>query len=120
MRFSLAGATCLLAAACVSTNVEQLDTEVRAPRPLDSVDVLEEAPSRAYTVIATIEAGSDLVFDSFDDIREKMVVQAAELGGDALIVGPDSTETRFILTGTAMIQSDSRRLLGEVIVYEGG
>ncbi len=119
MRFSLAGATCLLAAACVSTSVKPVDNTARAPRPLDSVEVLEEAPSRAYTVIATIEAGSDLVFDSFDDIRNEMVAQAAELGGDALIVAPDSTETRFILTGTAMIQSDSRRLLGGVIVYEG-
>ncbi|MCL7972200.1 MAG: hypothetical protein M8866_08980 [marine benthic group bacterium] len=120
MRFSLAGATCLLAAACVSTNVTPVDTTARASRPLDSVEVLEEPPSEAYTVIATIEAGSDFVFDSFDDIRNEMVAQAAELGGDALIVGPDSTETRFILTGTAMIQSDSRRLLGKVIVYEGG
>ena len=117
MRFSLVAASCLLLAACVSTSVQQADTTVRAPRSPESVDVLEEAPTRAYTVIATIEAGSDLVFDSFDDIRDEMLVQAAELGGDALIVGPDSTETRFILTGTAMIQSDSRRLLGQVIFY---
>ena len=117
MRVSLVAGSCLLLAACVSTSVQQVDTTARAPRSLESVEVLEEAPSRAYTVIATIEAGSDLVFDSFDDIRDEMLVQAAELGGDALIVGPDSTETRFILTGTAMIQSDSRRLLGQVIFY---
>ncbi|MCL7959871.1 MAG: hypothetical protein M8861_06740 [marine benthic group bacterium] len=120
MRISFVAGSCLLLAACVSTSVQQVDTTARAPRSPESVEVLEEAPSQAYTVIATIEAGSDLVFDSFDDIREKMVVQAAELGGDALIVGPDSTETRFILTGTAMIQSDSRRLLGQVIVYDRG
>jgi hypothetical protein len=120
MRFHLAAAIALVVGGCVSTSVRQMDTTVRSPRSLDAVAVLEEAPSRAYTVIATIEAGSDLVFDSFDDIRDEMVVQAAELGGDALIVGPDSTETRFILTGNAMIRSDSRRLLGEVIVFDGG
>lgn len=110
----------LVTAACVSTSVQQMDTDVRSARSPEAVAVLVEAPDRPYTVIAVIEGSSDLVFDSFDDIREKMVVQAAELGGDALIVGRDSTVTRFILTGTAMIQSDSRRLLGEVIVYEGG
>ena len=120
MRVSLVAGSCLLLAACVSTSVQQVDTTARAPRSLESVEVLEEAPSRAYTVIATIEAGSDLVFDSFDDIRSEMVAEAAKLGGDALILGPEATDSEFIFTGTAMVQSDTRRLSGEVIVYEQG
>ena len=120
MRFSLVAGSCLLLAACVSTSVQQVDTTVRAPRSIESVEVLEEAPSRAFKVIATIEAGSDLVFDSFNDIRGEMVAEAAKLGGDALILGLEATDSEFIFTGTAMVQSDTRRLSGEVIVYEGG
>jgi len=115
----LAGSSLLLAA-CVSASVQQVDTTARAPRSPDSVEVLEEAPSRAYTVIATIEAGSDLVFDSFDDLCDEMVAEAAKLGGDALILGLEARDSEFIFTGTAMVQSDTRRLSGEVIVYERG
>jgi hypothetical protein len=49
-----------------------------------------------------------------------MAVEAAKLGGDALIVGRPSTRSEFIFTGSAMIQSDTRMLAGQVIVYERG
>jgi hypothetical protein len=120
MRVHVAATASLLVAACVSTNVQQVDHTVRAPRSPDSVEVLEEAPSQAYTVIATIEANTETVFDSFDDLRSEMVAEAAKLGGDALILGPEATDSEFIFTGTAMVQSDTRRLSGEVIVYEQG
>lgn len=57
------------------------------------------------------------MFDSFDDLRNEMVVEAARLGGDAVILGRRSTDAEFILTGTAMIRSETRNLAGQVIVF---
>ena len=82
--------------------------------------VLFERPQQAYTVIAVIRSDGETVFDSFDDLRDEMTAEAAKLGGDALILGPESTVSEFILTGTAMIESDIKKLRGEVIVFDRG
>lgn len=111
---------CILAVGCINTSVQTLDHEVRAARSPESVAVLLEKPAQPYTVIAVIEANTETVFDSFDDMRNEMVAEAAKLGGDALILGPEATDSEFIFTGTAMVQSDTRRLSAEVIVYERG
>jgi hypothetical protein len=118
MRQWLLVSACVLALGCINTNVQQLDFEVRPPRSPESVTVLLEKPQHPYTVIAVIEANTETVFDSFDDLRNEMVAEAAKLGGDALILGPEATDSEFIFTGTAMVQSDTRRLSAEVIVYE--
>jgi lipopolysaccharide export system protein LptA len=78
------------------------------------------APREAPTTVllAVIESEGKTVFDSFDDLRKELVAQAAELGGEALILGPEFTDSEFIFTGTAMIKSDKRNLTGEVIVYD--
>ena len=47
-----------------------------------------------------------------------MISEAARLGGEALILGPEDTDSEFIFTGNAMIQSDERNLTGEVIVFD--
>jgi lipopolysaccharide export system protein LptA len=111
---------CLLALGCVNTSVQHLDQSVRQARSADSVSVLLEKPEQPYIVIAVIEANSGTVFDSFDDLRQGLLAEAAKLGGEALILGPESTDSEFVFTGTAMIQSDTRKLTGEVIVYERG
>ena len=59
------------------------------------------------------------VFDGADDLRAHLQAEAAKLGGDAVIVRSESTDTEFILTGTARIKSDIRRAVGEVIVFDG-
>jgi hypothetical protein len=110
----------MLTVGCLNTTVQRMDQVVRPARSPDSVTVLLEKPQRPYTVIAVIESDTETVFDSFDDLRRAMVAEAAKLGGEALILGPEATDTDFILTGTAMIQSDKRGLKGEVIVYERG
>ena len=117
MRTWLALSVCMLTVGCLSTSVHRMDEVVRPPRSPDSLTVLLEKPQRPYTVIAIIESNTETVFDSFDDLRRAMVAEAAKLGGEALILGPEATDTDFILTGTAMIQSDKRGLRGEVIVY---
>jgi len=120
MRQWLRVSICIFAVGCISTNVQRLDQAARPARSLDSVTVLLEKPQQSYTVIAVIESNSETIFDSFDDLRKEMIAEAAKLGGEALILGPESTDSEFIFTGTAMIQSDKRNLSGEVIVYEHG
>jgi hypothetical protein len=111
---------CLFAAGCVSASVERLDHAARPARSPDSVAVLIEKPEQSYTVIAVIEAKGESVFDSFDDLRQKLLAEAAKLGGDAVILGQESTDSNFILTGTAMIESDTKKVSGEVIVFTRG
>jgi hypothetical protein len=120
MRKWLSVSACILAAGCINTSVQRLDLAVRQARAPDSVTVLLDKPQQPYTVIAVIESNTETVFDSFGDLREAMVAEAAELGGEALILGSESTESTFIFTGIAMIRSDRRSLTGEVIVFEHG
>ena len=110
----------LLAVGCINTSVQRFDQAVRPALSPESVTVLLEQPQQAYTVIAVIEAEAETIFDSFDDLRERMVAEAAQLGGEGLILGPEVTDSDFIFTGVTMIQSDTRRLTGEVIVYRRG
>lgn len=118
MRPWLHVSACLLAVGCVTTSVQQLEHPARPARFADAVTVLLEKPQQPYTVIAVIEATGQTVFDSFGDLRSEMIAIAAQLGGEALVLGPESTDSQFIITGTAMIKSDRKKLTGEVIVYD--
>jgi hypothetical protein len=79
--------------------------------------VFEEAPGRSYTVIARIKSQTGNVFEGFDDLRAKVINQAAQLGGEAVIIGPKSKETEFIILTTGMIPSETKKLSAEVIVF---
>jgi hypothetical protein len=116
MRQWLGVALCILAVGCINTTVQRLDRSVRPVHSADSVTVLLEKPPGPYTVIAVIEASGETIFDSFDDLREALIAEAGRLGGDAVILGPQSTESEFILTGTAMIESERRGMIAEVIL----
>jgi hypothetical protein len=113
----LAVPICLLATGCVHTSVQRLDQAARPAQPPDAVAVLRERPQQPHTVIATVTAKGASVFDSYADLRTAMIAEAATLGGDALLLGPGTTATEFIFTGTAMIKSDRKRLTGDVIVF---
>jgi len=120
MRQWLGFSLCILVGGCINTSVQHLDDAVRQGRSPDSVTVLLEKPQRPYNVIAVVEANAKTVFDSFDDLREAMVAEAAKLGGDAVILVSESTDSEFVFTGVAMIESDQRKLIAEVIVFELG
>ena len=117
MRPWLAVSIGILAAGCVHTSVQRLDQSVRPATAPDSVTVLLERPQRPHTVIATIAAMGESAFDSYGDLRRALLADAAALGGDAVVLGQETTKTDFILTGTAMIESDRKRLTGDVIVF---
>lgn len=120
MRKWFVASCCFLALGCVNMSVQQLSQAVRPARSVDSVSLLLEKPEQPYTVIAVIDANTGTVFDSFDDLREEILAEAAKLGGEAVILGSESTDSEFIFTGITMIKSDTRKLTGEVIVYERG
>jgi hypothetical protein len=120
MRQWLGITVCILAVGCINTSVQRMDQAVRPARSPESVTVLLEEPQQPYTIIAIIASSSGTVFDSFDDLRREMIAKAAKLGGEALILGPESTRSEFIFTGTAMIKSDKKSLTGKVILYDRG
>ena len=69
-----------LVAGCVSDQAHRYYADTKYPaKPVDEVEVLREAPSRPYEVIADFQArGASL---------EYMRKKAAEIGADAVIVG---------------------------------
>jgi hypothetical protein len=117
MRRALFMSLCIVGVGCVTARTYRLDPEVRPARAPESVVVFEQAPEQPYTVIARVESQTNTVFDSFDDLRVKIRDQAAQLGGDAVVVGPESKETEFISLTTGMIPSEKKKLAGEVIVF---
>jgi hypothetical protein len=119
MRPWLSASLGFLAVACVNTQVERLDHALRPAISPDSVAVLAEAPQQPYTVIAVIESRGASVFDSFEALRVALRAEAAALGGDAVILGQQHTDESFILTGTAMIKSERKKLTGTVVVFDG-
>ncbi len=118
MKLALRISLLLFAVGCVRVDVRQLDQVVRPARSPDSIMVLQERPQQHYKVIATIETRGEGLFDSFDDLRRRLIVKAAEVGGEALIVGPESTEWRFIHHPAALIRSERKQLAAEVIVFD--
>jgi len=110
----------LLAVGCVKADVHRLDEAVRPVRSPDSVAVFATEPQEKYVVIAIVESRTDAVFKGFDDLRRRMVTEAARLGGDAVILGREGKETHMIIVSPALIFWDEKRLTGEVIVFEDG
>jgi hypothetical protein len=106
-------------AGCVSANVHRLDLDARPPRPPESIEVLEEAPTAPYTVIARVECRTGAVYQDADDLRCRLVEEAAQLGADALILGVESKDFQpiFLATGV-MIMSEEKMLQAEVIVFD--
>ncbi len=117
MRRALLVSVCVVAAGCVTSRMQRLDPDVRPPRAAESIVVFDDAPNRPYTVIAHIDSQVGNVFQSFDDLRARIVEQAAELGGEAVIVGPESKETTYIILTTGMFPSETKKLAGDVIVF---
>ena len=110
----------LWASGCVGVDVHRLENQPRPQRQPDAVRVLTEAPQGPYTTIALVEASTGTVFKGFEDLRRKLVEEAARLGGDAVIIGEEDKESGVLFTGTAQINTEEKKLSGRVIVFPGG
>lgn len=117
MKRALLFCVCVLAVGCVSLKVNRLDEVARPPQPAESVAVLSEQPDQPYTVIAVLDSKVDGALRGFDDLRRKMIGEAAQLGGDALILGPEAKKTEVMFVPTPIFY-DEMRLTGEVIVFD--
>jgi hypothetical protein len=117
MRRALFVSLSVLAVGCVTSQTYRLDQNVRPVRAPSSVAVLEEAPEGPYTVVARVESHTDTVFKGFKDLRAEIVDRAAQLGADAVIVGPEVKETEFLILTTGIIPCETKKLAGEVIVF---
>jgi len=116
MKTPMIVAACVLGAGCVTSQMQRLDPETRPARAPETVAVLDRVPDQPHRVIARLALRAESVFTSFDDLRVKIVGQAAQLGGDAVVVGPKSKETEFIILPTGVIPSERKRLTAEVLV----
>ena len=97
--------------------MQRFDKVPRPQRSPDAVQVFSEKPDRPYTVIAVVESRTDAVFKGFDDLREKLIAEAARLGGDAVILGLEERESTMLITATSQIHSERKKPTGEVIVF---
>jgi hypothetical protein len=118
MRPLLTIPVCLLAVGCINTNVQLLDHAVRPAQLPDSVAVLSETPDQPYAVIAVVKASSSTAFDSFADLRDRLIAEAAMLGADAVILGPESKTSTPIFNTVGFVMSERKALEAEAIVYE--
>ena len=85
---------------CIKTDVLRLETSLRPQTQPQSVRVLATEPTEPYVVIAlvTVSSGERGV----DALRERLVEKAAQLGGDAVLLGAESlgrTDKRQVLSG---------------------
>jgi hypothetical protein len=116
MRPALRIFICLLVVGCVKVNVQQWDEVERPTRSIDAIEVLLVQPDQPYTVIAVVESSFEGALKGFDDLRREMIAKAAELGGDAVILGPESKKTGVIFVPTPIF-FDKKKLTGEVIAF---
>jgi hypothetical protein len=117
MRLALRISICLLAVGCVKVKVQQWDQVERPARAPDAVEVLLAQPDQPYTVIAVVESSFEGAVKGFDDLRREMITKAAELGGDAVILGPESKKTGVIFVPNPIF-FDKKKLTGEVIAFK--
>jgi hypothetical protein len=117
MKSALRIALCLIAVGCIKVKVQEMDEVARPARSPDEVEVLIDAPEKPYTVIAEIESSFEGALKGFDDLRREMIAKAAELGGDALILGPESKKSGVIFVPTPIFY-DKKQLTGEVIAFK--
>jgi hypothetical protein len=99
----------------------RLDDTTRAPTPLSDIDVLVEAPSRPYSVIAMVEVSDQGWGLGLEELKQSMLQQVSDLGGDAVIVGLSSSQsgTAFVPIGNMYygVNQVEKKLLGKVVVY---
>jgi len=117
MKSALRISIMLLAVGCINVKVQNWDHVERPARAPDAVEVLLDQPDQPYTVIAVVESSFEGALKGFDDLRREMITKAAELGGDAVILGPESKKTGVIFVPTPIF-FDKKKLTGEVIAFD--
>jgi hypothetical protein len=71
---------------CVSADVLRLDNAIRPATDVAAVELLLEDPPREYVAIALINVTDQGWGMRLEDLRKRLVSEAAKLGGDAVIL----------------------------------
>ena len=100
-------------AGCIRAEVFQVSPRLRPQTHPDSVLLLAQEPTRPYTVIALLNVSS--ADRSQEKMRQRMLKEAALLGGDAVLLGIGSLT--YIPTGGGEYSGTARLLSGKVIVF---
>jgi hypothetical protein len=109
---------------CASSDVMHLDSTYRPPKDVSKIEVFLEAPTQEYKIIAVVVASSEGWENvGLEDLKNKLVSEAANLGGDAVIIGTEtvgSAGTVFIPIGNTLVGSnvENKKLMGKVIVFK--
>lgn len=107
---------------CASADVMHLDNITRSPKDPSKVQILLDEPKQSYIAIAIVEASDEGWGLSLDEIKNKLIKEAANLGGDAVIIGRESKDagTVFMPAGKTFFAApiEKKKLVGKVIVFK--
>jgi hypothetical protein len=109
--------------ACVTSDILRLDSENRPARDPSEVQLLVEEPDQPYKSIAMITVSDEAWGLPLEELKTRLLSDAALLGGDAVIVGIESHDAGTVfspISGYSFIGTnlEEKRLLGKVIVFE--
>jgi hypothetical protein len=120
-RLALVALVLAIAGCGATADVMRLDDTARAPTAASKVSVLVSEPARPYSAIAMVEVSDQGWGLSLEELKREMLMQAAALGGDAVIVGIGSSKSgaAFVPIGNMYyaIDQTEKKLTGKVIVY---
>jgi hypothetical protein len=120
-RLALVALVLAIAGCGATADVMRLDDTARAPTAASKVSVLVSEPARPYSAIAMVEVSDQGWGLSLEELKQEMLMQAAALGGDAVIVGITSSKSgaAFVPIGNMYyaIDQTEKKLTGKVIVY---
>ena len=99
-----------------------LEQQPRKPTRLSDIQVFLDEPTRPYKAIAMVQASDQGWGLSLDTLKTKMVEKAAALGGDAVILGQQSSQsagTYFMPIGNALygMNLPEKKMAGKIIVF---
>ena len=104
---------------CAKADVLMLDPLPRTATQPDSVAVLLEEPKQPYRPIALIEVSDQSWGLSLESLAKKMRTEAAKRGGDAVIIGRQTTAGGAVIVpiGKMWYAGEEKKLVGKVIVF---
>lgn len=107
--------------ACATSDVMRLDSVSRSPRSPTSVQLLLEQPTTPYTAIALVEVSDQGWELKLESLRNKLVAEAAKLGGDAVVLSRRTSNAGSVLMPVGNqfynVPFTEKHLVGQVIVY---
>ena len=106
-------AAVLVVLACYHTDVLRVSNEPRPATHPDSVRLLAQEPAQPYTVIAIVSVSSG--YRGLDAIRNRLLKEAARLGGEAVLLETASLTT--VPAGSGEHAGTAPQLSGKVIVF---